>query len=116
MTILFCALLGLPGWSASRATAVEFMPVDSLRAGMKGVGLTVLKGTRIDSFSVEILGVQSNPARPGRHVILARLSGAGLEETGIIHGMSGSPVYVEGRLVALPPRQQPPVHKGGALR
>ncbi len=83
---------------------------------MKGVGLTVLKGTRIDSFSVEILGVQSNPARPGRHVILARLSGAGLEETGIIHGMSGSPVYVEGRLVALPPRQQPPVHKGGALR
>ncbi len=99
LTILFGALLGLPGWSASRAIAVEFMPIDSLRAGMKGVGLTVLKGTRIDSFSVEILGVQSNPARPGRHVILARLSGAGLEETGMIHGMSGSPVYVGGRLV-----------------
>ena len=75
------------------------MPPDSLRAGMRGYGRTVFVGTRIDSFGVEILGVQRNAMRPGRHLILARLSGAGLEETGVIQGMSGSPVYIDGRLV-----------------
>lgn len=92
-------LLALMGWRLVPVAAVEFMPVDSLRAGMTGVGLTVLRGSKIDSFSVEILGVQRSPGRPGRHRILGRLSGAGLEETGIIQGMSGSPVYVGGRLV-----------------
>jgi len=66
---------------------------------MRGYGLTVMQGTRIDTFGVEVLGWDRNGSLPGRDHILVRLSGLGLEETGIIRGMSGSPVYVEGQLV-----------------
>ena len=81
------------------APAVELAPVSELARGMRGYGLTVVEGTRIDTFGVEILGVEHNSMLPGRDVILVRLSGLGLEETGLVAGMSGSPVYVEGRLV-----------------
>lgn len=81
------------------APAVELAPVSELARGMRGYGLTVVEGTRIDTFDVEILGVEHNSMLPGRDVILVRLSGLGLEETGLVAGMSGSPVYVEGRLV-----------------
>jgi hypothetical protein len=79
--------------------AVELAPVDSLDRGMRGYGLTVIEGTRIDTFGVEILGVEHNSMLPGRDLILVRLSGLGLEETGIVAGMSGSPVFVNERLV-----------------
>lgn len=80
------------------AGAVEFMPVDEIRAGMKGVGRTVFSGTRIEEFDVEILGVMEN-ARPHGDMILARVSGGPLATTGMIQGMSGSPVYIDGRLI-----------------
>ena len=72
--------------------------VDDIRAGMKGVGKTVIKGTKIQEFDVTILGVLKN-TNPGRDMILARLSGCNLEKTGVIAGMSGSPVYIRGKLV-----------------
>jgi len=72
---------------------------DSLERGVHGYGLTVMEGTRIDTFGVEILGWERNGALPGRDQILVRLAGLGLEETGVPGGMSGSPVYVEDRLV-----------------
>src|SRR5262249_10585224 len=72
--------------------------VDDLRRGMKGHGRTGMKGTKVETFQVEILGVLRNPS-PGRDLVLARLSGLGLEKTGVIAGMSGSPVYVEDKLV-----------------
>src|SRR5262249_34670334 len=71
--------------------------VDDLRRGMKGHGRTVMKGTKVETFQVEILGVLRNTS-PGRDLVLARLSGLGLEKTGVIAGMSGSPVYIEDRL------------------
>ena len=77
----------------------ETWDADDLIAGQKGVGYCVLQGTQLDSFEVEILGVQHDVIQPGRALILARLSGANLEETGLFHGMSGSPVFVEGMLV-----------------
>lgn len=80
------------------APGVDLAPVAELTRGMRGYGLTVIEGTRIDTFGVEILGVEHNSMLPGRDVILVRLSGLGLEETGLVAGMSGSPVYVEGRL------------------
>src|SRR5438874_4966392 len=64
---------------------------------MKGEGRTVLKGTRVETFQVEILGVLRNTS-PGRDLVLARLSGMGLEKTGVIAGMSGSPVYIDDKL------------------
>src|SRR5262245_55601779 len=77
--------------------ATPFMPVDEVRAGMKGIGRTVFQGTSIESFDVEILGVLKNFA-PKQDMILGRLSGGPLARTGVIAGMSGSPVYIEGRL------------------
>ena len=75
------------------------MPVDEVRAGMTGVGVTVFEGTTREEFAVEILGVLRNVMGPRRDIIVARLSGGPLAHTGVIQGMSGSPVYVDGRLV-----------------
>jgi hypothetical protein len=65
---------------------------------MKGIGKTVFSGDRIEEFQVEILGVLDNIG-PKQSLILARLSGGPLAKTGVLQGMSGSPVYIEGRLV-----------------
>jgi SpoIVB peptidase S55 len=65
---------------------------------MKGKGRTVFLAGNIAEFDVEILGIISNN-QPKRNIILARLSGQDLERTGIIQGMSGSPVYIDGKLV-----------------
>jgi hypothetical protein len=72
--------------------------VDDVRRGMKGEGRTVLQGTKVETFQVEVLGTLKNTS-PGRDLVLARLSGLGLEKTGVIAGMSGSPVYLHGKLL-----------------
>ena len=84
---------------AGLPAVTERMPVDEVRAGMTGVGLTVFEGTAREEFAVEILGVLRNVMGPRRDIIVARLSGGPLAHTGVIQGMSGSPVYVDGRLV-----------------
>ena len=66
---------------------------------MVGVGRTVFQGTELQEFKVHILGVLQNVQGPKRDLILARLEGAGLAETGVAQGMSGSPVYIDGRLI-----------------
>ncbi|HEX3113548.1 MAG TPA: SpoIVB peptidase S55 domain-containing protein [Candidatus Eisenbacteria bacterium] len=73
-------------------------PVDSVRTGMTGYGLTVFEGTKVDTFQVTILGVLRG-YRPGANLVLARAEGHNLERTGIIAGMSGSPVYIHGKLL-----------------
>jgi hypothetical protein len=92
------SLLALLFPAPSAAQNTRFFPVDDLRVGMKGVGRTVFQGTTIEDFQVEILGILKN-VQPKQDVILARLSGGPLDKTGVIQGMSGSPVYIEGRLV-----------------
>ena len=74
-------------------------PVDELRPGMVATGRTVFEGDRLDEFKVHILGVLRNVIGPSRNLILARLEGGPLATTGVIAGMSGSPVYIDGRLV-----------------
>jgi hypothetical protein len=74
-------------------------PVDELRPGMVGIGKTVFEGDRLDEFTVQIIGVLRNAVGPRRNLILARLEGGPLANTGVIAGMSGSPVYIDGRLV-----------------
>jgi hypothetical protein len=76
----------------------QFMPVDQIHAGMKGVGRTVFEGTKIEEFQVEVLGVLKNFG-PKQDLILARISGGPIERTGVIQGMSGSPIYIDGKLV-----------------
>ena len=78
--------------------AQEILPVAEVRAGMVGEGRTVFLGEEIETFDVEILGVLEG-AMAGRSIILANLSGGPLAHTGVMQGMSGSPVYVDGRLL-----------------
>jgi hypothetical protein len=78
---------------------LQFFPIDQVEPGLKGVGRTVFEGNKIEEFQVEILGVLKNALAPKHDIILARLSGGPLEKTGVIAGMSGSPVYIDGKLV-----------------
>lgn len=74
------------------------MPLKDVRAGMHGIGKTVFSGDKVEDFQVEILGVLENTG-PKENIILARLSGGPLEHTGVMQGMSGSPVYIDGKLI-----------------
>lgn len=78
--------------------APPVMPFAELKAGMKGTGKTVFHGETIENFDVEIVGLLPNIA-PGQDIILARCSGGPLAESGILAGMSGSPVFIDGKLI-----------------
>ena len=80
------------------AEATPTLALQDVRPGMKGEGRTVFTGGKIDTFHFEVLGVQRNYA-PGRNLILVRASGGPLAETSILAGMSGSPCYVDGKLM-----------------
>ncbi len=75
------------------------LPLSGVHAGLQGVGRTIFEGDKIEEFQVEILGVLNNAIAPKQDLILARLTGGPLATTGVIAGMSGSPVYVDGKLV-----------------
>jgi hypothetical protein len=83
--------------ATSKAGAQDILPFSEVKAGMSGTGRTVFSGTKIDEFKVEVIGTLENIA-PRRNLILAKLSGGPLQETGVLSGMSGSPVYLNGRL------------------
>ena len=72
--------------------------VDHVKPGMKGHGKSVVKGIKIETFEAEVIGVLKNTS-PGRDLVLCRLSGMNLDKTGVIQGMSGSPVYINGKLL-----------------
>jgi len=84
---------------AAPRAQVATMPLEDIRPGMVGVGRTVFSGTTLEDFKVHVLGVLRNVIAPKRSLILARLEGGPLAKTGVIAGMSGSPVYIDGRLV-----------------
>src|ERR1700716_3821187 len=75
------------------------MGVGEIRPGMIGLGRTVFDGTRVEEFKAHILGVLENVIGPHRNLILAKLEGGPLANTGVIAVMSGSPVYVDNRLI-----------------
>jgi hypothetical protein len=77
---------------------VDTMPVSQIHAGMRGVAYTVFQGTTPEPMEVEVLGVLKNANGPKGDVILVRLGGAKAEYTGVVAGMSGSPVYFNGKL------------------
>jgi hypothetical protein len=85
--------------SLAAPASTRHMPISEVLPGMTGVGRTVFKGTAIEEFQALILGVVRSNIGPQRDLIIARLSGGPLARTGVISGMSGSPVYIEGRLV-----------------
>src|SRR5262245_11747333 len=87
-----------PAAGAAARKAEPFWQVDDVKPGMKGFGRTVMKGTKIETFQAEVIGVLKNTS-PGRDMVLCRLAGLDLERTGIIAGMSGSPVYIDNKLL-----------------
>ena len=103
LVFTFLVAAGSVGFLASQpppAGVVEapVWAVVDVRAGMKGIGKTCVKGTKVETFDVEIIGVLKN-TNPGRDMILARLSGLNLDKTGVIQGMSGSPIYIQNKLL-----------------
>mgnify|MGYP002785168899 FL=1 len=75
------------------------MSVADIRPGMVGIGHTVFAGTKVEPFKAHIIGVIENVIGTHRNLILAKLEGGPLAETGVIAGMSGSPVYIDGKLI-----------------
>jgi hypothetical protein len=97
--VIVISLLGLLPLSLHAGEqALPCWNVDDLKIGQRGFGLTVMKGIKRERFEAEVLGVLKNTS-PGRDMVLCRLSGLDLERTGVIAGMSGSPVYIDNRLV-----------------
>lgn len=98
MMLGLMAMLVSGGWTDSPTLPAFCMTTDEIKPGMEGVGRTVFAGYEVETFKVHILGVEHN-AMPGTHLILARLEGKFLEQHGVVAGMSGSPVFIDGRLI-----------------
>jgi hypothetical protein len=92
------SLLISSGIHAQTPKAVDTIPVSQIHAGMRGVAYTVFQGTKPEPMNVEVLGVLKNANGPKGDIILVRLGGAKAEYTGVVAGMSGSPVYFDGKL------------------
>ena len=94
---VFCSLLSCTT-VAQPSKPVDTIPVNQIHAGMHGVAYTVFEGTKPEAMDVEVLGVLKNANGPKGDIILVRLGGAKAEYTGVVAGMSGSPVYLDGKL------------------
>ena len=97
--LLFALSTSLALLVVSLPAAPPYYPLDRVKPGMIGTGHTVWQGDTIEEFKVHIIGVLRNVIGPRRDLILARLEGGPLAHTGVIAGMSGSPVYIDGQLV-----------------
>jgi SpoIVB peptidase S55 len=91
LSVSLCSLL-------TAQTTQPTIPVDQIHAGMRGVAYTVFQGVKPEAMDVEVLGVLHNVNGPKGDIILVRLHGQKVEYTGVVAGMSGSPVYLNGKL------------------
>src|SRR5262245_15236013 len=99
---VFAALIAVAasvsGWArAGEPDSKCYWDVSQIRPGMKGVGRTVMRGTKLEEFGAEVLGVMRDVS-PGRDMVLCRLTGFNLEHAGIIQGVAGSPICIDGKL------------------
>ncbi len=94
LALAVCCAGAIPAW------ATEFMPISEVREGMRGYAKTVVHGRDISIFDVDVLGVLKNKGANGGDLVLVKVSGPVIDETrGIAQGMSGSPVYIDGKLL-----------------
>ncbi len=84
---------------AKSGKSIEFFPLAELKEGMTGTAQTVFSGSKPTGFNVEILGIVPDAIGPKQDMIVGRLSGGGADRTHVFAGMSGSPVYIDGKLV-----------------
>jgi len=94
---LALTLVAFTAWGGE-PSPTTYWKVDDIKPGMKGTGRTVMVGTKLEEFGAEVLGVMKGVS-PGRDMVLCRLTGCNLEHAGIIQGMSGSPIYIDGKLL-----------------
>ena len=97
-SFLLALVLALPSLYAQAPKSPEIIPLDQVRPGMHGVAYTVFEGVKPEPMDVEVLGVLKNVNGPKGDIILIRLIGKKPEYTGVVAGMSGSPVYIENKL------------------
>jgi hypothetical protein len=97
--LLFALSTSLALFVVSLPAAPPYYPIDQVKAGTVATGYTVWQGDKIEEFKVHIIGVLRNVIGPRRDLILAKLEGGPLAQTGVIAGMSGSPVYIDGKLL-----------------
>jgi SpoIVB peptidase S55 len=84
---------------ANKPAGAAILPLNEVKTGMKGVARTVFQGTQSEEFNVEILGILPGGIGPKQDLIIGKLSGTNVARTSVFAGMSGSPVYVDGRLI-----------------
>jgi hypothetical protein len=97
--LCLAAFLGASAQGSDLKPNSNFMSLEEIRAGMKGHGMSVFQGSKPERFEAEVLGVLQGVPNPKQSLIIARLSGPLVDRTGVFAGMSGSPVYIDGKLV-----------------
>jgi len=98
LAVLFSALLIICLSLGGNEVSIPTLPLNEVKAGMKGKGKTVFEESKVEDFDVEILGILYN-VEPKKSIIIAKLDSAILEKSGVVQGMSGSPIYIDGKLV-----------------
>jgi hypothetical protein len=96
--IAFSCLWTLSAAAVENRVQPQTIPVDQIHAGLRGVAYTVFEGVKPEPMDVEVLGILKNMNGPKGDLILVRLHGQKVEYTGVVAGMSGSPVYIDGKL------------------
>ena len=95
--LLFIGLL-FPLTPLAKAQSADSIPVEQIQPGMQGYAYTIFSGDQVEKFDLEVLGVMPNFLGPKQSIILVQLKGPKVEHTGVVAGMSGSPVYINGKL------------------
>jgi hypothetical protein len=90
--------LWLAPQGASAQQSTELLPLSQVQPGMQGYAYTIFAGDQVEKFDLEVIGVMPNFLGPKQSIILVQLKGPKVEHTGVVAGMSGSPVYLEGKL------------------
>src|SRR5438874_11807629 len=93
----FAALCLIPGLLEAQQPP-ETLPLTQVRPGMQGYAYTIFAGDQVEKFDLEVIGVLENFLGPKQSIILVQLKGPKVEHTGVVAGMSGSPVYLDGKL------------------
>ena len=91
-------LLAVLSVCAAAAVFADTMPLSQIHKGMRGYGLTVFEGTKLEKFDVEVIGVLNNIG-PSQNLILIKVDAPVVQRAGVIAGMSGSPVFIDGKVI-----------------
>src|SRR5579862_5349596 len=83
---------------AQAPTSADILPLSQVRPGMQGYAYTIFAGDQVEKFDLEVIGIMPNFLGPRQTIILVQLKGEKVEHTGVVAGMSGSPVYLDGKL------------------